>query len=204
MKNQSMREQIFFSDHQIFLVQVHPISTELVHEDLLPVTQPLNLPPPLVMTANRVFLVTSLHYGLRPGHYVATRRLAENWFVLLHALVTPLLTLAANTDMRRQVARMLCPRPGPGADQAAVLELSVSARGRAPQLEAEPADKPELARGHRPDSAPTRPSSASTAGALVTNLPGSVSEPSVRRPYRSNIRWIELDTLYSKASNECW
>ena len=179
-----------------FLVQVHPISTELVHEDLLPVTQPLNLPPPVVMTANRVFLVTSLHYGLRPtyGGWGA-RRLAENWFVLLHALVTPLLTLAANTDMRRQVARMLCPRPGPGADQAAVLELSVSARGRAPQLETEPADKPELARGHRPDSAPTRPSSASTAGALVTNLPGSVSEPSVRRPYRSNIRWLQLDTI---------
>ena len=41
---------------------------------------------------------------------------------------------------------------------------------------------------HRPDTAPTRPSSASTAPGSL--LPGGVSESVPRRPYRSNIRSV--------------
>ena len=84
---------------------------------------------------------------------------------MLHGLLTPVMLVLTIPGLRKQVVDMLRGQPDPAEQEELRVELEMM-------------ETP----GHRPESAPTRPSSVS--------LPGGMPGPDYtgRIPYRSNIR----------------
>ena len=185
---------------------VQPLTSDHQHEDSLPVTHRLQVPSFLAMAVNRVLLLLSLQIKYRFERHVFMELAIQDMFVVMHALVTPLVTLVTHPDMRRQVIQLIRRKPEPEPETLGMEMFSGSGRREARDAEAEDsqdtdseagAEELECSRSvqarprpgsHRPDSAPTRPSSASTAPGSL--LPGTVCEPQERRPYRSNLRWV--------------
>ena len=176
---------------------VQPLANDNVHEDSLPVTHPLQLPSFLAMTLNRVLLLLCLQNRFRFEKNTDMKDINEDGFVLMHALVTPLLTLVTNSEMRRQVIKIIRRRPHPETEAPGLEMFSgrgeVKAEEDSEMTDSEAGLRLEGSRSaqarrasHRPDSAPTRPSSAATAPGSL--LPGSVIDQVSRRPYRSNLR----------------
>ena len=125
---------------------------------------PLHLPKFYLMVTTRVFLLVSLSSQYRHSYEDPTLALYQDLFAVLHGLITPLLLFLTIPGLREQMVDIL-PCLG-GADQVEELELETLS--------------------HRPESAPTRPSSALTPSR--PDLPGQASDNSSRVPYRSNIR----------------
>ena len=180
---------------------VQPLASDTRHEDSLPVTHRLQLPSFLAMAVNRVLLLLSLQIKYRFERIVFMELAIQDMFVVMHALVTPLVTLVTHPDMRRQVVQLITRKPEPEPETLGMEMFSGSGRRDARGDEAEDSQDTDSEAGaelecsrsvqarpasHRPDSAPTRPSSASTAPGSL--LPGGVCEPQERRPYRSNLR----------------
>ena len=179
---------------------VQPLTSDPVHEDSLPVTQPLQLPSFLAMSVNRVLLLISLQIQYKFEKQFLVELVIQDMFVVMHALVSPLLTLATHPDMRRQVIQLIRRKPEPEVTPG--MEMFSGSGRRGPAEEDEDSQDTDSEAGslpcsrsvqarrasHRPDSAPTRPSSASTAPGSL--LPGGVSESAPRRPYRSNLRSV--------------
>ena len=177
---------------------VQPLTSDQVHEDSLPVTQPLQLPSFLAMSVNRVLLLISLQIKYKFERH-PLELVIQDMFVVMHALVSPLLTLVTHPDMRRQVIQLIRRKPEPEVTPGMEMFSGSGRRGPAEMEDSQdtdseagslPCSRSVQARraSHRPDSAPTRPSSASTAPGSL--LPGGVSESVPRRPYRSNLRSV--------------
>ena len=189
-------------------VQPLTLTSDTVHPDSLPVTQPLQLPSFLAVSVTRVLLVLSLQIRYKYERQVAMELITQDLFVVMHALVTPLLTLVTHPDMRRQVVQLIRRRPGPEPETPGMEMFSGSGRREAEEDEDSGDTDSEAGGGrrysrsvqarrasHRPDTAPTRPSSASTAPGSL--LPGGVSESECapRRQYRSNLRSVSMSGL---------
>ena len=127
---------------------------------------PLHLPKFYVMVSSRMFLVVSLSSQYRHSYEDPALLLYQDLFAVLHGLVTPLLLILTMPGLREQLVNMLPGPPSPGPDQVEELELETLS--------------------HRPESAPTRPSSAVIPN--MPDLPGAASDCSGRVPYKSNIR----------------
>ena len=177
-------------------VQPLPLPSGSVHEDSLPVTQRLQLPSLLTMGVNRVLLLLSLQIKYKFERQNFMDLIIQDMFVVMHALVTPLLTLITHPDMRRQVVQLIRSTPEHPEETPGMEMFSGSGRSEAEEEEnSQDTDSEAGGRSvqawrasHRPETAPTRPSSASTAPGSL--LPGGVSESVPRRPYRSNIRSV--------------
>lgn len=150
------------------------------NDDSLPVRSPLNLPTFPVMAITRVFLLFSLEYQIMFATDKTMRTVVEDMFVVLQALIIPLLFLLTNSNMRLQLVGIFKRNQessvGPSDEQQ--LDVFHGSQDR---------DSPRVGE-RRVSSAPTRPSSA-----LMPALPGGVNTPtegdrSVRIQYRSNIR----------------
>ena len=193
-------------------VQPLPLPSGSVHEDSLPVSQPLQLPSLLTMGINRVLLLLSLQIKYKFERQNFMELIIQDMFVVMHALVTPLLTLITHPDMRRQVVQLIRRKPE-HPEQTPGMEMFSGSGRREPEEDEDSQETDSEAGGglecsrsvqarrgsHRPDTAPTRPSSASTAPGSL--LPGGVSEAVQRRPYRSNIRSIRLRIPESHLTN---
>ena len=168
------------------VVVVQPITN--TNDDSLPITQPLHLPTFPILAINRMFLVISLQYQIMFDKNLFMKKIIEDSFVVIHALVTPMLVVMTNNCMRLQMMKWITGgRFGshnvsitlqeeemdvfPGDEDDVVSQLS-----KRSDIQARPPP-------HRPDSAPTRPSSAP-----MLQIPGGIPENNVRIPYRSNIR----------------
>lgn len=126
---------------------------------------PLHLPKFYLMVTTRVFLLVSLSSQYRHSYEDPNLALYQDLFAVLHGLITPLLLFLTIPGLREQMVDIL---PCLGSDQVEELELELETLS------------------HRPESAPTRPSSALTPSR--PDLPGQASDSSTRIPYRSNIR----------------
>ena len=100
----------------------------------------------------------------------------EDGFVIMNAFITPLLLLFTTTDLRRQLVNIVIKKKNNVEEDEQELDMfDDEANDSLPPL--------DQTVTHRPDSAPTRPSSAA--------LPGTIpSESGARRPYKSNIRIV--------------
>ena len=101
---------------------------------------------------------------------------------MLHGLLTPIMLVLTIPGLRKQVVDILRGHPEPADQEEHRVELELV----------------ETPGQHRPDSAPTRPSSAIIASSV--SLPGGMPGPDYtgRIPYRSNIRTRSLSTLNSQ------
>ena len=95
----------------------------------------------------------------------------QDIFSVLHGLLTPVMLVLTIPGLRKQVVDMVRGHPEQEEQEE-------------PREELEMTETP----GHRPESAPTRPSSALITSSM--SLPGGMPGPDCagRRPYRSNIR----------------
>lgn len=140
---------------------VHPVteSSQTAH------SPPLHLPKFYLMATTRVFLLVSLTSQYRHSYEDPALVLYQDLFAVLHGLITPLLLFLTIPGLREQMVKIPhCSRAG--SDQVEELELETLS--------------------HRPESAPTRPSSAVIP--TRPELPGQASDSTTRVPYKSNIR----------------
>ena len=103
---------------------------------------------------------------------------------MLHGLLTPVMLVLTIPGLRKQVVVMLRGHPDQADQEEHRVELELV----------------ETPGHHRPESAPTRPSSAIIASSV--SLPGGMPGPDYtgRVPYRSNIRTGALSPTNHKPS----
>ena len=168
------------------LAVVQPINN--TNEDAMPITQPLHLPSFPILAGNRMFLLISLQYQVMFEKNWIMKRIIEDSFVVLHALVTPMLVVLTNNCMRNQMMRWIT-RGRFVSHSINIIqeeEMEVIKGEEEDDIVSELSHRSDVYTRpppHRPDSAPTRPSSAP-----MLQIPGGIPENSVRVPYRSNIR----------------
>jgi len=149
------------------------------NEDQQPVTQPLHLPSFPVMTLIRLFLLACLQYQFMFASENLAKIIVEDLFVILHAFIVPLIIILTTREMRNQLFGIILARNNVvECDQELEMHHDNSKNIMSPLDD----EFKNLSDSHRPDSAPTRPSSA------AMTLPGTLPENSVRVPYKSNIR----------------
>ena len=166
------------ADDQLTLLQ-----PQVSNDDSLPVRAPLNLPVFPVMVVTRVFLLFSLQYQIMFAEDAVKINIIQDTFVNIHALLLPLLFLMTNTNMRTQIIKILVRRQEASTDH----QLETFVGSETDQFDGRTLEH------KRASSAPTRPSSA-----LMPALPGGVPpDSSVRIPYRSNIRCVDLMLIWS-------